>query len=73
MAKHKELKPFYDLKNDYNDSLKEMLEAAGSLYRSAGTLIDMLPMTKEWTRIKEILKKDIDAYRKAAYGDDGDD
>jgi len=70
MAKQKEMKPFYDLKNDYNDSLKAMLEAAGSLYRSVGTLVDSLPETEQWARIKEILRKDINAYKKAAYGDD---
>lgn len=70
MAKKKETKPFYDVKHDYDGSLKEMLEAAGGLYRSVTTLLDALPKTKEWNRIEEILRKDIDAFKKAAYGDD---
>lgn len=70
MAKKRETKPFYDVKHDYDASLKEMLEAAGGLYRSVTTLLDVLPKTKEWNRIEEILRKDIDAFKKAAYGDD---
>ena len=70
MAKQKEIKPLYDFKHDYDASLKAALEAAGRLYRSAEILFDFIPKTEDGNRISEILRKDLEAFKKATYGDD---
>ena len=77
MAKQKEIaKPYFEARPDYQHALGEFTSMATNLYSRVGTFVDMFLKDADGyvvsvpTKALELIKEDVERFRKAAYGDD---